>query len=62
MTMIRQLKYNKDERLCDWCDRIAAYYENRAIDAKTLREVLGEVSKWSYIHGSNDALKTVLNH
>ena len=58
--MKRELNPRKDERLCDWCDRIAAYYSKREMDAETFRDILGEVSKWSYIHGSRDTMETIL--
>lgn len=51
--MKRELRYKEGERLCDWCDRIADYYNIHALDMKTFRDILGEVSKWSYIIGSN---------
>ena len=58
--MNRTLKLKNDERLCDWCDRIADYYSEHDIDTKTFREIIGEVSKWSYIHGSKVTQQTIM--
>lgn len=58
--MKKNLKLRKNERLCDWCDRLADYIDANDIDRETLRDILGEVSKWSYIHGSNDYQKAIM--
>ena len=50
--MKKELRIQKNEPLHEWLDRIADYWN---FDTE-LREVLGEVSKESYIHGSNDAV------
>ena len=49
--MRKQLQIKKGEPLHKWLDRIADYWN---FDEE-LREVLGEISKESYIHGINDA-------
>ena len=51
--MKKELKIKKDEPLHKWLDRIAKYWNFGA----ELREMLGEISKESYIQGSNDAIK-----
>lgn len=51
--MKKELKIKKDEPLHQWLDRIAEYWHFGA----ELREMLGEISKESYIQGSNDAIK-----
>ena len=51
--MKKELRIKKDESLHDWLDRIADYWN---FDTE-LREVLGEVSKESYLKGSNDTVK-----
>ena len=53
--MIKALRLKKDEPLHKWCDRIAEYYRF----GDELREVLAEVSKASYIHGSNDTSRVL---
>lgn len=50
--MKKELRIKKNEPLHEWLDRIANYWN---FDTE-LREVLGEVSKESYIHGSNDTV------
>ena len=52
--MKKELRRKKDESLHDWLDRIADYWN---FDTE-LREVLAEVSKESYIKGSNDTAET----
>lgn len=52
--MKKELRIKKDEPLHEWLDRIADYWN---FDTE-LREVLGEVSKESYIKGSNDTVET----
>ena len=51
--MKKELRIKKDEPLHEWLDRIANYWN---FDTE-LREVLGEVSKESYIKGSKDTVK-----
>ena len=51
--MKKELRIKKDEPLHDWLDRIADYWN---FDTE-LREVLGEVSKESYLKASNDTVK-----
>lgn len=53
--MKKQLRLKKGEPLHKWLDRIAEYWN---FDTE-LRELLGEVSKTSYIHGSNDGIKAI---
>lgn len=52
--MKKHLRIKKGEPLHEWLDRIADYWNF----GDELREMLGEVSKESYIHGSNDAFNT----
>ena len=51
--MKKELRLKKDEPLHEWLDRIADYWN---FDTE-LREMLGEVSKESYIKGSNDTVE-----
>jgi hypothetical protein len=51
--MKKELKLKKDEPLHAWLDRIAEYWNFGA----ELRELIGEISKSSYIRGSNEATK-----
>lgn len=60
--MRRELKIMKGERLCDWCDRIAEFYANRRMDRETFRDIIGDVSKESYIEGVNDMNKATLGY
>ena len=53
--MKKQLRIKKSEPLYKWIERIADYWNF----GDELKEVLSEVSKESYIHGSNDATKQV---
>ena len=53
--MKKELKKRKDEPLHEWLDRIADYWNF----GTELREVLVEVSKESYIKGSNDTEETL---
>ena len=55
--MKKHLKLNKDERLCDWCDRLSAYCGSNDVPTNEMREIFREVSVQSYIHGTNDAHK-----
>ena len=52
--MKSNLRIKKNEPLYKWIERIADYYNF----GDELREMLSEVSKESYIHGSNDAFNT----
>ena len=52
--MKKELRIKKDEPLHEWLDRIADYWNF----GTELREMLGEVSKESYIKGSNDTVET----
>lgn len=52
--MKKHLRIKKGEPLHKWLDRIADYWNF----GDELREMLGEISKESYIHGSNDAFNT----
>ena len=52
--MKKELRIKKDEPLHEWLDRIADYWNF----GEDLREVLAEVSKESYIKGSNDTAET----
>ena len=56
--MKKQLKIKKDEPLFKWIERIADYWN---FDEE-LREVLSEVSKESYIQGSNAATEVLKKH
>ena len=47
--MKKQLKLKKDEPLHKWLDRIAEYWHF----GEELRELIGEISKESYIQGTN---------
>lgn len=58
--MKRDLQLKDGERLCDWCDRITDHIMAHDLDQKTLRDIIGEVSKWSYNHGSRDTMETIL--
>ena len=49
--MKKHLRIKKGEKLHEWLDRIADYWNF----GDELREMLHEISKESYIHGSNDA-------
>lgn len=51
--MKKILQIKKNEPLHKWLDRIADYWNFN----EELREILSEISKTSYIQGSNDALK-----
>lgn len=53
-TMIRSLKLEDGERLCDWRDRIADYYGDYRLSRYKLHEILREVSEQSYIRGMNN--------
>ena len=53
--MKKELRLKKDEPLHEWLDRIADYWN---FDTE-LREVLAEVSKESYIKGSNAAVESL---
>ena len=53
--MKKELRKRKDEPLHEWLDRIAESWNF----GTELREVLAEVSKNSYIKGSNDTVKKI---
>lgn len=53
--MKAKIRYKKGEPLHKWIERIADYWH---FDEE-LKEVLSEVSKTSYIQGSNDAQRTI---
>lgn len=59
-TMRKELRLKDGEPLCDWCERIADYYDTHMLNSKTFRDILREVSKLSYIKGSN-AVTEILN-
>ena len=50
--MKKELRKRKDEPLHEWLDRIADYWNFN----EELREILSEISKTSYIQGSNAAI------
>ena len=56
--MKKQLQIKKGEPLHKWIDRIADYWNF----GEELREMLSEVSKKSYIQGSNDASRVMAAH
>ena len=58
--MKKELKHRKDEPLCKWCDRIAAYYDTHNVDTKTFREIIGDVSIQSYIVGGKSMQEILL--
>ena len=60
--MKRNLQLKDGERLCDWCDRITDHIMAHDLDQKTLRDIIGEVSKMSYIHGSRDTQQIFMKH
>ncbi len=53
--MKEELRIKKDEPLHEWLDRIAEYWNF----GEGLREVLGEVSKESYIRGKDAAVESL---
>lgn len=59
--MKKLLKLQKDEKLYQWCDRLAEYLCERKRNPAEVREILGELSKHSYIHGSKDAINVINN-
>ena len=58
--MKKHLKIRKDERLYEWCDRLAEYICSGEQDPKEVREILGELSKHSYLHGHRDAINVLI--
>lgn len=54
--MKRELKHRKDEKLYQWIDRLAEYYDTHDVPTNEMRWIR-EVSVQSYIHGTNDAHK-----
>lgn len=55
MTMKKELKIKKGERLCEWISRLSAYYDTNDVPTREMGDILREVSVQSYIHGTNDA-------
>ena len=53
--MKKQLQIKKNEPLHEWLDRIAEYWNF----GEELREILQEISKESYLQGSNDTAKAM---
>lgn len=53
--MKKELKLRKDERLCEWIDRLTAYYDNNDVPTKEMGDILREVSVQSYIVGTESA-------
>ncbi len=58
--MKKDLRCKKGETLHDWIERIAPFYEGCSFNE--LKDLLTEVSKTSYIHGSNDAVSILKDH
>lgn len=56
--MKKQLQIKKGEPLYKWVNRIAEHYNL----SQEMKDVLSEVSKESYIHGSVDAQEILLKH
>ena len=56
--MKKELRLKKGEPLHKWLDRIDEYWNF----GEELREMLGEVSKTSYIHGSKDAQDVLIKN
>ena len=59
--MKKELQLRDDERLSDWCERLAGFYGCRVISSAELLEILREVSIKSYTHGSNAAIDAIRN-
>ena len=59
--MKKLLKLQKNEKLYQWCDRLAEYLCERKRNPTEVREILGELSKHSYLHGHRDAIKVLTN-
>ena len=59
--MKKELQLRDDERLSDWCERLAEFYGCRVISSAEWLDVLHEVSVKSYTHGSNDAVGAIKN-
>lgn len=57
--MKRELKRRNNETLDEWCSRIAYYMAQDKAQYVVMKTILHEVSVESYIHGSNDALKSI---
>ena len=51
--MKKKFEIKKGEKLHEWIGRLADYWNF----GDELREMLSEISKVSYIHGSNDAIE-----
>ena len=58
--MKRTLKRRKDEKLGEWCERIAPLCQG--LSTEQMQEVLHSVSVSSYIEGSNEHAKLVREH
>ena len=56
--MKKQLQIKKGEPLYEWVNRIAEHYNL----SQEMKDVLSDVSKESYIQGSVDAQKILLEH
>lgn len=54
--MKKQLQIKKGEPLYKWVNRIAEHYNL----SKEMKDVLSDVSKVSYIHGSNNATEILM--
>lgn len=59
--MKKLLKLQKEEKLYQWCDRLAEYLCERKRNPTEVREILGELSIHSYLHGHRDAIKVSTN-
>lgn len=53
--MKKSLNIRKDEPLYQWIDRLAEHFGWTAEE----REIVGDISKTSYLHGSRDAQETL---
>ena len=54
--MKKVYKKQPNERLCDWCRRLSEDFMWHRSEPESILEMLEEVSKTSYIVGSNDAV------
>ena len=59
--MKKLLKLQKDEKLYQWCDRLVEYLCKRERNPTEVREIFGELSKHSYLHGHRDAINVLTN-
>ena len=55
--MRRELKIKRDEPLYKWVERLVSDYDERVWSTIEFQQVLTEVSKESYIHGTEAAHK-----